>query len=235
LLALFAIPLNVVTFALWIGVIRAKRDPSRLAPPAECGFSNSRVKRGCGWPSSLRGGRFFWLAATAFAAAMLMVCAWVCAEPALDVRRLLMGRGGGCGGLLWTAQETLPAARFAHPKASQTLVLPPAGGRKEPLLVPRGEIVAVSMHRRVSHSPSGQYFSYVPALDRAAPTPNRSRSIGQLGLDGGKSPRLCRLASASNWVFRFKGKKTKEQLMRKPLHGFWERRPLLALSWLCSD
>jgi len=35
--------------------------------------------------------------------------------------------------------------------------------------VPRREIVAVAMHRRVFNSPSGQYFSYVPALDRVAP------------------------------------------------------------------
>jgi hypothetical protein len=35
--------------------------------------------------------------------------------------------------------------------------------------VPQGEIVAVSICRRVSRRPSGEYFSYVPALERAVP------------------------------------------------------------------
>jgi hypothetical protein len=90
---------------------------------------------------------------------------------------------------LWTAQRH-HAGRcdLRIQEAAQTLVLPPAAGRAEPLIVSRGEIVAVSMRRRVTRSPSGQYLSYVPALDRAAPgTESQSLDLVNWGWQEGQA------------------------------------------------
>jgi hypothetical protein len=74
----------------------------------------------------------------------------------------------GVAASLWVMRRQRSGRHDLHIRnATQTLLLPAADGRHEPLLVPKGEIVAVSMYRCVTHSPSGQHFSYVPALERA--------------------------------------------------------------------
>jgi hypothetical protein len=172
LLALFAIPLNVLTFMVWVAAIRAMRECKRQAP---AGGVRIFQHEGETWVrladfSPLAAG-FFGLAAAAFAAAIPIVFA-AGFEPSLHLMSaaLILVAAAGMAVFLWTAQKH-HSGRYdlRIQEASQTLLLPPAGGRKEPLRVPRSEIVAVSMRRRVSHSPSGQHFSYVPALDRAAP------------------------------------------------------------------
>jgi hypothetical protein len=173
LLALFAIPLNVVTFMVWIAAIRARHDRHRPAPAGGVRIlqyeGETRVR--LAEFSPLAAG-FFGLAAAAFAAVIPIVFAAGFA-PSLRLMSavLILVAAAGLAVFLWTAQRHHSGCHDLRIyEASQTLLLPPAGGRKEPLRVPRGEIVAVSMHRRVSHGPSGQHFSYVPGLDCASPT-----------------------------------------------------------------
>jgi hypothetical protein len=172
LLALFAIPLNVVTFMVWIAALRSRRDRNHLAPAGGVQIfqheGEMRVRLANFSP--LAAG-LFGLATTAFAAAIPIVFI-VGFEPSLHLMSaiLMLVAAAGLVAFLWTAQRQISGRYDLRiQEASQSLLLPPAGGRKEPLRVPRREIVAVSMHRRVSHSPSGQHFSYVPALDCAAP------------------------------------------------------------------
>jgi len=171
LLALFAIPLTVVTCALWIAVIRSRREGRREAPAGGVRIlqheGETRVR--LAEFSALAAG-FFGLAAAAFAAAMLVVFA-TGFRPSLGLMStvMILVAAAGVAAFLWTAQRHFFGyCDLRSHQASQTLLVPPAGGRKELLLVPRREIVAVALRRRVSNSPSGQYFSYVPALDRAA-------------------------------------------------------------------
>ena len=172
LLALFAIPLNVVTFMVWIAFIRVWREPRRWASAGGVRIiqhdGETRVRLAAFSPltAGLCG-----LALAAFAAASLVVFAAGFA-PSLHLMStvLILVAAAGTAAFLWAAQRH-HSGRYdlRIQEKSQTLLLPPAGTRKEPLRVPRGDIVAVSMHRRVSHSPSGQHFSYVPALACAAP------------------------------------------------------------------
>jgi hypothetical protein len=171
LLALFALPLNIVTSAIWISAIRCRRDGGRLEAAGGVrilqhqGETRVRLVEF----SPLAAG-FFGLAAAAFGAAMLVVFA-TGFRPSLALMSgaWILVAAAGAASFLWTAQrQYFGRCDLRSHKASQTLLVPPAGGRKELLLVPWREIVAVAMHRRVSNSPSGQYFSYVPALDRAA-------------------------------------------------------------------
>jgi hypothetical protein len=171
LLALFAIPFNVVTFALWVAVIRAKFASRNLAPAGGVRIlrqpGETRVRLAEFSPGAAG---FFGVAAVGSAAAMLVVSTHGFApSPGLVSAAFLAVAVAGVAASLWTAQRHRSGRHDLRIiGASQTLVLPPADGRKEPLLVPRDEIVAVSVHRRVSHNASGEYFSYVPALDRAA-------------------------------------------------------------------
>jgi hypothetical protein len=172
LLMVFAIPLNVVTFAIWFGGILPRRDRSRLARAGGVrilqhkGETRVRLAEFSPWVAG-----FFGLAGAAFATAMLVVLAAGFA-PSLRLMSavLILIALAGVAAFLWTARRShLGHYDLRLQEASQTLLVPPTGGRTEMLLVPRGEIVAVSMHRRVSLSPSGRYFSYVTALDRVVP------------------------------------------------------------------
>ena len=60
--------------------------------------------------------------------------------------------------------------------SAQTVTLPRTGGRTAPLTVPRREILSVSMLRRVSISPSGSDSTFTcPPSSAPRPTPKRSR------------------------------------------------------------
>jgi len=172
LLALFGIPLNVATFMVWVAAIRARRQ---RRPPAPAGgvriFQHEGETRVRLADFSPLAAGFFGFAVAAVAAAMPIVFA-AGFEPSLRLMSavLILVAVAGLAAILWTAQRHHSGCYDLRiQEASQTLLLPPVGARTEPLRVPRGQIVAVSMHRRVSHSPSGQHFSYVPALDCAAP------------------------------------------------------------------
>ena len=53
-------------------------------------------------------------------------------------------------------------------EASKAVVLPRNVGRA-PVKLARGEILGVCLERRTTRTPSGNYFSYVPAIDRGGP------------------------------------------------------------------
>ncbi len=167
---LFGIPLNVLTFAIWIGVFRAGRDPGRLAPAGgvrilqQASETRARLAEFSPWAAG-----FFGLAVAAFAAVMLAVFAAGFA-PSLSLMSsvLVLAAATAVAAFVWTAQRHRSGRHDLRiDEAAQTLILPPADGRTEPLTVPLREMVAVGLHRRVSHSPSGRFTSYVPALERS--------------------------------------------------------------------
>ena len=191
LLGLFAIPLNVVTGAIWLAVIRSRRDGSRPAPAGGVRIlqrqGETRVR--LAEFSPLAAG-CFGLAAASFVAAMLVDFA-AGFTPSLRLMSavVMLVAAAGLAASFWAAQrQHFGRCDLSACDASQTLLVPPVGGRKELLKVPRSEIVAVSIHRRVSNSPSGQHFSFVPALDRAAPgAGTQSLALVNLGWKEGKA------------------------------------------------
>jgi hypothetical protein len=172
LLGIFAIPLNIATAAIWLAAFRASRESGRLKVAGGVRvFQDDRETRARLAQCSPLAAGFFGIAAAAFASAMLVVLAAGFAPGmGLMTAVLIAIAAAGAAAFFWTAQRHA-AGHFdlrSH-AASQTVAVPPAGGRKEVLLVPKGEIVAVALRRRVTRAPSGEYFSYVPALDRAVP------------------------------------------------------------------
>jgi Protein of unknown function (DUF3592) len=170
LLMLFGIPLNIITVALWVASVRAKSSARRLEPAGGVRIlqepGETRVRLAQFSPGAIG---FFGLAIAGAAAAMLIVCLRGF-EPSLRFMSyaLIVVGTVGMAVSLWAARRHRSGRYDLRiQETTQILLLPPADDRHEPLLVPKGEIVAVSMYRRVSHSPSGHYFSYVPALERA--------------------------------------------------------------------
>jgi hypothetical protein len=172
LLTLFAFPLNIGTFMVWVAAIRSRRQTNFSAPAGGVPIieqpGEMRVRLADFSP--LAAG-FFALAVAAFAAAIPIVFAFGFL-PSLRLMSvvLILVAATGVAAFAWTAhRHNSGCYDLRIQQESQALLLPPAAGRKEPLRVPREEILAVALHRRVSHSPSGEHFSYVPALDCATP------------------------------------------------------------------
>jgi hypothetical protein len=172
LLLLFALPFSIVTLALWAAFFRAKGESSGLAPAGGIRILQTPAE------TRARLAEFSPPAAGGFG---LASAAFVCVFPVVSI-------GGFAPGLrlmsaVWIFVLAVGLASFSWAlarnragnfdlrinPAAQTVTLPRTGGRSAPLTVPRREIVAVSLLRRVSKSPSGNHFSFVPALDRAAP------------------------------------------------------------------
>jgi hypothetical protein len=170
LLVLFGIPLNVVTFAVWMALIRAWREPRPVAPAG-----GVRILR---QPKETRArlvefspcaAGFLALAASSFAASMLIVFSTGFA-PGFNLMLVTAAlvAATGLGAFVWTAQRQHQGqCDLRIDDEGKTLVLPPAAGRTQPLTIARQDALAVCMCRRVNHGPSGQSVSYLPALDAA--------------------------------------------------------------------
>jgi hypothetical protein len=172
LLALFGLPFNIATGAVWVAVLRAKRGPKCLARAGGVRIIESAREtraRLAGF-SPLAAG-FLGVGATAFGAVFPIVSlAGFAPSPQLMTIVLGLVAAAGLAAYAWAARRN-GSGRYdlRIDEATQTLTVPQTGRRKTPLTVPRGEIAGVSMRRRVSKTPSGNYVSYVPVLDRAAP------------------------------------------------------------------
>jgi hypothetical protein len=172
LLALFGLPLNIVTGGVWTAMLRSRRGAGRLAPAGGVRIFQTpgRTRAQLAEFSPLAAG-FFGVAAAAFAAVFPIVSLDGFA-PSLGLMTTVLGlvAAAGLAAFAWAVRRN-GSGRYELriDEASQTLTLPQTGGRTAPLTVPRREIAAVSMRRRVNQTLSGTYVTYVPALDRAAP------------------------------------------------------------------
>jgi hypothetical protein len=171
LLLLFALPLNVVTIAIWAAVFQARRErrPPGLAGGIRILQRPEEIRARLADYSPLAAGSYG-LAAAAFVAVFPVVTMGGFA-PSLRLMGAvwILVLATGSAAFAWAARGHY-AGRFdlrIHSSA-QTVTVPQTDGRAAPLTVPRREIVGVSMLRRVTRSPSGDHFTYVPALNRAA-------------------------------------------------------------------
>ncbi len=170
LLLLFALPLNVLTYTLWIAMITRVREKCRIRPaggvrilkqPGETRVSLAEI------PAISSG--FYGMAAAAFIAAFPVVIAGGF-EPTLRLMKaawaVVLAAGGAV--FVWRAfRNGSGIYDLRINQAFQTVTLPQTAGRRKPLTIARREISGVSMQRRVSKSPSGTHFSYLPALHRS--------------------------------------------------------------------
>ncbi len=171
LLLLFATPLNAVTLALWVafGRSRRARDLSEVAGGVPI------VKR----PGEIRA-QLAAISPAGAALAALGAAAFFLAFPVVAI--------GGFKPtmtvliVVWVSVLTVMAAVFVWTwkrnrsgaydlridEVSRVVTVPQISGRRTPLTLAREEILAVSLQCRVTKTPSGDYFTYLPAIDRVA-------------------------------------------------------------------
>jgi hypothetical protein len=208
LLLLFALPLNILTCTLWSAMITRLREKSRIRPaggvrilkqPGETRVSLVEI------PAIAAG--FYGMAAAAFIAAFPVVIAGGF-EPTLRLIKtawaMVLAAGGAV--FVWRALRNGSGIYDLRiDQESQTVTLPQTAGRRTPLILARREISGVSMQRRVSKSPSGTHFSYLPALSRSGlDAEPRSMPLITLGWSGEKAQAFSQWLSRELGV-EFKG------------------------------
>jgi hypothetical protein len=171
LLLLFALPLNVVTLALWSTISQALRRTT--APPLAggvCIFKQGGETRAQLAEFSPLAAGLFGLAAASFMCAFPVVAIGGFA-PSLPLMLFVWAfvAAAAAGAFFWTRQRNRSGnydLRILD--AAQTVTLPQSGGRGQLLTIPRHEILGVSILLRVTRNPSGHHITYVPALECAA-------------------------------------------------------------------
>jgi hypothetical protein len=171
LLPLFAMPLNVVTLALWVPVLPSRR----MRHMADFAGGVRILKNANETRAQLAA-----FSPGAVALGALGASSFLLAFPVVSI-------GGFQPGMalmivVWTVVFAAMAAagiwRFTKLRAgnydlridetSQVVTVPPSGTRKVELIIARNSIQAVSMRRLTTKTPSGYYFSYLPVIDCVA-------------------------------------------------------------------
>jgi hypothetical protein len=169
LLLLFALPLIVVTYALWSAWIARWRERRGLRPAGGLPIIRQpgQIRVSLAETPALAAA-FYAAAAAAFFAAFPIVIAGGF-EPTLRLMKIVWTVVLAVGGVafLWQALRT-GAGHYdlRIDQASQTVTLPQTAGRRQPLTLPRREIACISLQRRATKGPSGIHFSYLPTLRR---------------------------------------------------------------------
>jgi hypothetical protein len=174
LLLLFATPLNVVTLALWVAVARSRRERKFseqaggvriLKRPGEIRAQLTSFSPAAAGLAGLGAGAFFLsfpvVSMGGFAPTMrLMFVVWALVLVA------------AAAAFLWKLQQNR-SGRYdlCIDEVSKIVTVPQIGGRRNAVALARNEILAVSLQRRVTKTPSGEYFSYLPAIDRTGDVP----------------------------------------------------------------
>jgi hypothetical protein len=199
LLLLFALPLNILTFATWFATIASLREKSssRLAGGVRILKRPEETRVPLPELSALGAG-FYGMAAASFIAAFPVVigsgfqptprtmgATWTFVLAAGVVVFVLRGIRNRSG--IYDLRLN---------RATQTIMLPKTAGRPEPLKMALREISGVSMQRRVSKGPSGTHFSYLPALNSIGPdAQSRCLALTTLGWSEEKAQSFSRWLS----------------------------------------
>jgi hypothetical protein len=196
LLPLFAMPLNALTVALWMTAARSMRGK----PGSEPAGGVRIIKRGGETRAQLAA-----FSSAGAALAGLGGSSFVLAFPVVSM-------GGFAPGMtmmlvVWSLVASSAVIAFVWrfkiihsgrcdlriDEVSRLITIPQCGEGKKQLTLAWNKIQAVSLQRRITKTPSGDYYSYLPAIDCAAgeagsPTINlvawgwteaRARAFGQ--------------------------------------------------------
>jgi len=172
LLLLFAVPVLIITGTLWISALGWLSERSRVRPaggvkivkqPSITCIALAEVSPIAAGLYGLAGGAFF----AAFPIVIykgyvpsVTIMAWtwvaVAATGIMAFLWCLVRNGSGIFDL-----------SINH--VTQMIVFPQTAGRHEPVTLPRHEVAAVSLQRRITKGPSGTHLSFLPAINRCGP------------------------------------------------------------------
>lgn len=167
---LFALPINVFTFALWRAVMTRLRDKARLSQPAggvQILKRPEEIRAVLAETSAIATG-FVGMALAAFVAIFPVVIA-----SGFDPRPQMMELAWavvvaiGVAVYIWRAAKNWSGANDLRVDPNtKSVIVPRMPGHPKPLPIACKEISGVAVQRRVSTTPSGTYYSYLPALIR---------------------------------------------------------------------
>ncbi|HEX4120032.1 MAG TPA: hypothetical protein VH619_05330 [Verrucomicrobiae bacterium] len=172
LMLLFATPLNIVTLALWAAVVRGRHEKKHFAPAGgvrilkKSGVIRAQMTEFS--PAAVAGSA---LAVTSFLAAFPVVSMGGFA-PSMRMMVIVWALVFFvvAAALAWTVNRNRSGTHDLRiDEASRSVTLPQADGRRTSLTLARDEILGVCLQRRVTRNPSGNYFSYLPAVDCTGP------------------------------------------------------------------
>jgi hypothetical protein len=170
LMLLFAMPLNIVTLALWVGLGRVwfeKKHSERAGGvPILKKSGEIRAQMTEFSPAAVTGGA---LAIASFVAAFPVVSMGGFA-PSMRMMLVVWAIvfGIAAAALVWAIKRNRSGDYDLRiDEASGAVTLPQTDGRRKRLKLARNEILGICLQRRITRNPSGNYFSYLPALDCA--------------------------------------------------------------------
>jgi hypothetical protein len=176
LLLLFALPLNVMTAAVWRALISQIQDRYRVQPAGGVRIlkqpGETRIPLG---ETTAVGACCYGMAAAAFLASFPIVITGGF-HPLVSAMEAWweIVLAAGVVAFAWRLfRKWSGIYDLRIDQAAQTVTLPQLAGRPQPLAIARGEIAGVSMQRRVSKNPSGTHFTYLPAVWRAGSSGDR--------------------------------------------------------------
>jgi uncharacterized membrane protein len=170
LLPLFATPLNVVTLVIWMAAAQSWRERKLSAQAGGVRIlkrgGEIRARLAAFTPiaaalGALGGASFFLafpvVAIGGFAPSMtVMLMVWAVVLAAIPTA------------FFWTLKNNRSGNYDLRiNEVSRVVTVPVIEGRRRPLTLERSEILGVSLQRRITKTPSGDYVSYLPAIDRA--------------------------------------------------------------------
>jgi hypothetical protein len=168
-LLLFTLPLNVLTFTLWRTLITQWREKFRIRPAGGVRILKQpgETRVSLGETSAFTAGLYGMAAGAVIASLPILITGGFDPPMRLMKTAWAVVLAAGVAVFVWRlARKWSGLYDLRIDQASQIVTLPPTAGRQQTLSISRREISAVSMQRRVSKSPSGTHFSYLPALNR---------------------------------------------------------------------
>ncbi len=175
LLPLFAMPLNVVTVALWVPILRTNRTKRRAAVAGGIRIlTNANETRAQLTAFSPAAAALGALGASSFLLAFPVVSIGGF-QPTMTVMLVVWS-------IVFVAVAVAGAWTFIRihagnydlriDQASKIVTVPRSGERKVELTLARSQIAGVSVRRRTTKTPSGDYFSYLPVINCVASGPD---------------------------------------------------------------
>jgi hypothetical protein len=166
LLLLVAMPFNVATFAVWSAFLSYRRSRPVAAATGVKILRQKEEIRIRLTEMSAAASALYALGVISVVEVSVVVAGW-----GFDESMRLMGMVWGLTIILAGAAGTWKHISNNSGRydlrlnyASNTLILPQAAGRKGPVTVPRDKLRGVIVERRLSATPSGRHYSYLPAL-----------------------------------------------------------------------
>lgn len=206
LLLLLAMPLNIVTLALWVANLQPKNNAGLPAGGVQLLTSETETRARL-TPFSPAGAGWFALAAGCFGSVFPLVsfCGF---SPPLHV---MLGMwwfvaGLGAAGYLWMRQREMAGYYDLRiERGAGAVTLPRLAPGERAVTLAKNEISGVCLLRRTTRNPSGIHETFLPALDwKGAGLPAQALKIVRWGWDEEKA-RAFALWLSQELEVEFKG------------------------------